>query len=189
MPTSGSGNRGTVSRRVAPFAPLALALLLQRAVIPGGGGSGEEVEHGEEAAVCADDIEGFRGCHSEYPTGCTKAGKYDAYLNLFKNQLIPPKTAPVGFLAKSDFANLDRNTPKDLTRGNHADMKDALGKLGEGQVRVRCDDRCPPVHEGRQARRNNRPVPRQAGIAGPQLPYRLHQEQEDAAAEGRFPGS
>ncbi len=135
MPTSGSGNRGTISRRVAPFAPLALALLLQRAVIPGGsGGSGGEVEHGEEAAVCSDDIEGFRGCHSEFPTGCSKAGKYDAYLNLLKNQLVPPKSDPEGMLAKKDFARLDHSTPKELTRGNHSDFKDDLGKLGEGHV-------------------------------------------------------
>ena len=131
MPNKKSG--GAV-RKVAPFAPLALALLLQRAVLPGGGGGANHEEHGTEAAVCGDDIEGFRGCHSDYPTGCSKAAKYDAYLNLLKNQLVPAKTAPVGFLNKAGFASLDRNTPKDLTRGNHADLKDDLGKLGEGQV-------------------------------------------------------
>jgi hypothetical protein len=122
----------SIARTAAPFAPLALALLMQNAVLPGGE-SGPE-ERGAEAAVCGDDLEGFRGCHSEYPTGCTKAGRYDAYLNLMKNQLVPPTTPPVKFLSVSDFAELDKHTPTELTRGNHAEFKDDLGRLGEGRV-------------------------------------------------------
>src|SRR5690349_13828239 len=127
--------RGNATRTLAPFAPLGLALLLQTAILPGGGGGGPNGEpRGEEAAVCEDNIEGFRGCHNDYPTGCTKAGQYDAALNLFKNQLIPPATAPVGTLGQNDFLNLEKNTPSDLTRGNHSDKADDLGKLGEGRV-------------------------------------------------------
>jgi hypothetical protein len=122
----------SLTRTAAPFAPLALALLVQNAYLPGGG-SGPE-ERGADAAVCEDDIEGFRGCHSEYPTGCSKAGRYDAYLNLLKNQLVPPTTAPVKFLSRSDFADLSKNTPTELTRGNHADLGDNLAQLGEGRV-------------------------------------------------------
>jgi hypothetical protein len=126
---------GKLATTLAPFAPLALALLMQNAVFPGAGGKGSAAaEHGEEAAVCEDDIEGVRGCHSDYPTGCTKAARYDAYLNLLKNQLVPPTKAPLKFLGQSDFASLDSHTPSDLTRGNHADHKDDLAKLGEGQV-------------------------------------------------------
>lgn len=132
MPQTKPSRRGRVTRTAAPFAPLALALLMQNAVLPGGGSGAKE--HGSEAAICEDDIEGFRGCHSEYPTGCTKAGRYDAYVNLLKNQLVPPTTAPFQFLGQSDFAGLEKNTPQELTRGNHADLKDDLAKLGEGRV-------------------------------------------------------
>ncbi len=132
MPKSTSKSRGgKLTRTVAPFAPLAVAMLLQTSVIPGGSGPDE---NGTDAVVCGDDIEGFRGCHSDYPTGCTAAGRYDAFLNLFKNQLIPPSQKPEKFYGKSDFADLNKNTPKELTKGNHEVFKDDLGKLGEGHV-------------------------------------------------------
>ena len=128
---------GTQSRRGTatgtPSAPPGLAFLLQNSVLPAGAGPYTKPQ-GAEGAVCDDDIEGSRGCHTEYPAGCTKAGRYDAYLNLLKNQLVPPSTAPVKFLGQSDFANLESMTPRDLARGNHGDKKDDLAKLGEGRV-------------------------------------------------------
>lgn len=117
---------------LAPFAPLALALLMQNAVIPGH--SAEAEANGTDAAVCGDDLEGVRGCHSEYPTGCSKAAKYDAYLNLIKNQLVPPTTAPVKFLTRDDLVEIGAKTPAALTKGNHADLKEELAKLGEDRV-------------------------------------------------------
>ena len=126
-----------ISRAVAPFAPLALALLMQNAVIPpsGGSGSGSETEeHGTGAAVCGDDIDGYQVCHSQYPTGCSKAGKYDADLNLLKNQLILDGKVSLGVLGQSDFAKLETELPAGLSSNNHAQFHADLGKLGEGQL-------------------------------------------------------
>src|SRR2546422_9902715 len=69
----------TFSRHVAPFAPLVLALLLSRAVLP----SGEEPPEttgAVAAAKCDDEVDNFQACHERFPTGCTQAGKYDAYV-------------------------------------------------------------------------------------------------------------
>lgn len=124
----------TTVKAAAGFAPLALALLLSRSVLPGTAADEPPAEGSAEPAVCADDIEGVRGCHTDYPTGCSKAGKYDGYLNLLKNQLPQPTARPIRTLAKADFADLDRKTPKDLARSNHGDFKDQLAQLGEGQI-------------------------------------------------------
>lgn len=121
-----------ISRRIAPFAPLAIALLMQNSTIPGGGS--EAAEHGTAAATCGDDIDGFQVCHSQYPSGCSKAGKYDADLNLLKNQLIPPTQPSEGVLAQSDFARLEGQLSTDLSTSNHSQFHDALGNLGEGHV-------------------------------------------------------
>jgi hypothetical protein len=124
-----------ISRGVAPFAPLALALLMQNAVIPPSSGSDSETEeHGAGPAICGDDIDGYQVCHSQYPTGCSKAGKYDADLNLLKNQLVPPGKASEGVLGQSDFAKLEGKLPEGLSSRNHAQFHDDLGKLGEGHV-------------------------------------------------------
>lgn len=121
-------------RGVAPFAPLAIALLMSRAVLPGG----EPREPGtpnEVDAVKCDDIEGFQDCHTRFPTGCSAAGRYDAYLNVLKNQLVPPTTQPIAFhQTLQAFQDLDARLPDELTRSNHADLKTELAALGEGQI-------------------------------------------------------
>lgn len=130
MPISSNGR--TAIRGAVGLAPLGLALLMSRAVLPNPGGP--PALGSPDAAVCSDDIEGVRGCHDEYPTGCSRSGKYDGFLNLLKNQLPQPTAAPVKMLTEADFANLDKNTPKELSRDNHKDFQDALAKLGEGQI-------------------------------------------------------
>jgi hypothetical protein len=133
MPNS----HNTVSRRIAPFAPLAIALLMNRAVLsPPGGQTGETESPTEVTAAVCDDVLDFQDCHTRFPTGCSSAGRYDAYLNLLKNQLIPPPAGITGieFLTREKFQYLDSNTPKGLGRSNHADFKDQLAQLGEGQV-------------------------------------------------------
>src|SRR5437868_5054808 len=100
--------------------PLALALLMSRAVLP----SGEEpAPSGVVNAVkCDDEIDGFQSCHDRFPTGCTAAGKYDAYVNLLKNQLIDPSsTEPASFLALKDFEQKDGAVPDALKTGHHED--------------------------------------------------------------------
>lgn len=86
-------------------------------------------------ATC-EEIMDFRQCHEKYPTGCSKFGTYDPYLNFLKNLLIPPPSAMsahLKFLGQQDYRNLEANLPDGLSRGNHADFKDALSRLGEGQ--------------------------------------------------------
>jgi hypothetical protein len=132
MPQTSSRTR-VFSRHVAPFAPIALALLLQNSVIPGGNETDIE-EHGTEAVKCADEIEGYEACHANYPTGCSAAGKYDAYLNLLKNQIIDPSTSPEGILTQGDLNSKEAQIPHNAKGAHHADFKDDLGKLGEGHV-------------------------------------------------------
>lgn len=130
MPPRGTGSGHSIARRVAPFAPLALAVLLGRAVLPGG-----ETPAELEAARC-DEVLDFRDCHTRYPAGCSESGAFDAYLNVMKNQLIQPPehTAAIKYLTLDDFTALDSQTPDELKSRNHADFKDALAKLGEGQT-------------------------------------------------------
>ncbi len=130
-----------VVRHLAPFVPVAVALLLGRALLSPGGGApaapaGAGGALGMPVPAKCDDVSDFMDCHSRFPTGCSQAAGYDAYLNLLKNQLIQPSAAanPVKFLAKQDFVDLDNKLPPELKGDNHADFKDALAQLGEGQV-------------------------------------------------------
>lgn len=118
---------GMVSRRIAPLAPLAISLLTQ-ATLPTPSGT-------DTAQVCGDEIPTYLECHNQYPTGCSKAAKYDGYLNYLKNLLVLPTKAPERFLtATKDFDTLEQGLPHDLTRTNHKDLEDKLGKLGDGHV-------------------------------------------------------
>jgi hypothetical protein len=127
----------TIARHVAPFAPLALAVLMSRAVLPGGRANLKEMDspNDVEAATC-DEVLDFQDCHSRYPTGCSKSAGYDPYLNLLKNQLIDPSSISgvVHFLNEKDFADRDEKMPKELSKSNHADFKEDLANLGEGQT-------------------------------------------------------
>ena len=93
-----------------------------------------------EGAIVAekcDEIVDFQDCHSRFPTGCSPAADYDAYLNSLKNAVDPPArplSTPVKFLAQPDFAGLDADTPAGLTRSNHSEFQDQLKKMGEGQA-------------------------------------------------------
>jgi len=130
--TNGSSatSSGVVSRRVAPFVPVAIALLAQTALLPGS----TTTQGPDTAAICSEEIPSYQECHSEYPTGCSKAGGYDPYLNLLKNQLVPPAKAPFQFLDRESYAKLEMSLPPDLSKDNHEDFKDQLAALGEGQV-------------------------------------------------------
>lgn len=125
-----SGGAGAASRFVLPFVPLAIALVAQGALL----GSGTGSQPDDTAAVCGDDVATYQECHSDYPTGCSAAGKYDAYLNLLKNQLVSPASAPQRYLAGSDYAAMEQALPSDLTKTNHGDEKDALAAIGDGHV-------------------------------------------------------
>jgi hypothetical protein len=86
-----------------------------------------------EVAVCTD-VTNSRECHQNYPTGCSLSGKYDAYLNLLKNQLLAPNLDPTGFLTRQDFTTLEGRTPANIERQNHAAITESLSQLGEGRI-------------------------------------------------------
>lgn len=130
---------GSMMRMMAPFVPLAIALLATRALIPYGTGKPAPEANIAEPTVAAkcDDVADFRQCHSDYPNGCSFSGGYDAYLNLLKNQDTPPPppaTATRFLTSLQDFQALEAATPAELNRNNHSEFKDALAKLGEGRV-------------------------------------------------------
>jgi hypothetical protein len=138
MPANRSKSGRTFARHVAPFAPLALALGMNAvpsnnaatsAASPSAVMNGVNVQ----AEQCEDNIADAQQCHQDYPTGCSAAGKYDAYLNYLKN-LLPGKDMGVNYLDQAAFDNLNSNTPADLGKSNnHLSYKDQLAEMGEGK--------------------------------------------------------
>ncbi len=127
------------ARQVAPFAPLALALLMN-AVPPSTSApekaAGEPSSSGITAVKCGDEIADSQDCHSRYPTGCNANGQYDAYLNYWKDQLIDPATAsnPVKYYTDlADYKKLDSSIPSGLTTDDQGGFQVQLKQLGEGQ--------------------------------------------------------
>jgi hypothetical protein len=114
--------------------PLAIALV-HSALVPSNGMEVKPPGDTVEAVVCADDIEDYVACHSEYPTGCNSNGRYDAYLNLYKNQVEFSVSQPNRwFTTLSQFAQLENDLPSDLSKNNQSSLLDQLRKLGEGEV-------------------------------------------------------
>jgi len=138
MAASKSKTGRTFARHVAPFAPLALALGMNAvpsnntatpAESPSAVVNGENVQ----AVQCEENITDSQACHQDYPTGCSAAGKYDAYLNYLKN-LLPGTDMGVNYLDQTAFDNLNSNTPADLGKNNnHLTYKDQLAEMGEGK--------------------------------------------------------
>ena len=124
---------GTTVRTAAGLIPLALAVFIPNAVLPGGGPIAK-LAGGNGPAVCSDEISDFQACHTDYPSGCSPSAKYDAALNVLKNRLVAPDTAPVAFLGKTEVGALESKLPKTLTKNNHGALADDLKKLGEGSV-------------------------------------------------------
>ncbi len=125
---------------IAGLGPAALALLLKllgMATIPAPAGVPPLKVAGFEAAIC-ESVTNMDACHSRYPTGCSKAGRYDPYLNILKNQVIAPPTPSqtVKFLDLNKFQKLDEDIPDGLSgdEKNHALFAKELGKLGEKKM-------------------------------------------------------
>ena len=137
MPNPTPRSSHIIARRVAPFAPVAIAALMSSALLgPTGGAPGAKVPPGGPIPVACEEVQDFEDCHSRYPAGCTQgSGKpnYDAYLNVLKNQLIAPASAnPVKFLtSKADYEQLDKQIPAQLGSKNHFTYKDVLTNAGE----------------------------------------------------------
>jgi len=127
----------TFTRHVAPFAPLALALAMGQLPSSRPSTSSElkemDIPDNVTAVACEDNIADFQECHANYPTGCSKAAKYDAYLNYLKNLTPSPPASGVNFLDLAAFDNLNSNTPQNLGQNNnHSEFKEELTRLGEG---------------------------------------------------------
>jgi len=131
----------TFRRHVVPFAPLALALLMNAVPASSPGAKTSTLVHQDipdsvTAVQCEDNIADFQACHDNYPTGCSKAAGYDAYLNSLKNLTPSPPAGGINYLSQSDFDSLNTGTPATLGQNNnHSEFKDQLGKLGEGSQR------------------------------------------------------
>ena len=133
----------TFTRHVAPFAPLALALLMKGAPSNQTGAastqphtqpaSTEQATLSTAQAAKCEEVTDFQDCHSRYPTGCSAAGGYDAALNLLKDELTPPST-PLKYLTQQDYASLDAHIPAGLSRNNHGQFGSQLKDMGEGNV-------------------------------------------------------
>jgi hypothetical protein len=148
MPTQKQGQSAnnsqtgkTFRRHVAPFAPVALALLMNGAVANRHPSSAPapttnpETENGQTQTAICEDVTDSQDCHSRYPTGCSAKGGYDAYLNLLKDLALgPPASTPVAYLTQQDYIDLDDNTPQGLSRTNHETYQEQLSEMGEGQT-------------------------------------------------------
>jgi hypothetical protein len=134
MPTQSHGSRSKV-KAVAPAIPLAIALL-HGAVLTAPRSQGEESLTSQVApAVCEDGLEDYLACHSTYPTGCSQSGKYDPYLNLFKNQTSWKNTqVQEWFTSLSELQTLEGKLPGGLGKSNHGDYLKELSSLGEGKI-------------------------------------------------------
>jgi hypothetical protein len=141
MAVNSSSTSQTFRRHVAPFAPLALALLMN--AVPASTPAAknamlvhEDIPDNITAVECEDNIADFQACHDNYPTGCSKAAGYDAYLNYLKNLTPSAPSDGTDFLGQSDFDNLNAGTPVTLGKNNnHSEFKDQLANLGEGSQR------------------------------------------------------
>jgi hypothetical protein len=91
--------------------------------------------HGVEAVECDSAVEDSNSCHTDYPTGCSKSGRYDAYLNLLKNQVIRPASDNNVLLTQKDFKDLEKQIPDDLAKTNHEEFGEKLKQMGEGEIR------------------------------------------------------
>jgi hypothetical protein len=115
-----------------------VAALIAASVLPsgsGGGPSSQAIKHATAAVKCDDNIEDFNSCHTDYPTGCTQAGKYDADLNLLKNKLIRPTSDSAPVLNHDGFRKLEGGLPDELGKSNRKQFSKKLKDLGEGDVR------------------------------------------------------
>lgn len=75
-------------------------------------------------------------CHSRYPAGCNKNGKYDAALAFLKNRTDFPVVTSAPLLQQADYAKLEALTPAGLGTNNHGAFIEQLKAVGEQQQHV-----------------------------------------------------
>jgi hypothetical protein len=135
MPIQTGPKSRVISRRIAPFAPLAVSILATSGLQGGSTSTPDYPPADIEPEQCAN-VTDMLDCHDRYPTGCSNAARpsYDAYLNFLKNKIIPPPTtgASIRILTESDFQELDSETPPGTAL--HKNDADELRSLGEGSI-------------------------------------------------------
>jgi hypothetical protein len=137
-------NNHSFARRVAPFAPLALSLMMQPGITGGTSASTPAVAAADLQAVQCEDVQDSEQCHAKYRSGCnTSTQSYDTYLNFLKNTIDFSGVAqPASF-----FTTLEQFQAKErqlqtteqqlgitLGRDNHDKFAEPLKKLGEGSL-------------------------------------------------------
>jgi|HubBroStandDraft_5_1064220.scaffolds.fasta_scaffold45756_2 hypothetical protein len=138
MPSTSRSSRGKAVAGLGSAIPLAIALL-HSAVVPSNGNQTSAPDLSSAATVtpvvCSDDIEDYLACHSEYPTGCNASGKYDAYLNRYKNQVQWSDSQPQKwFTTLDEVLQLENEIPSGLGKNNHSSYLQPLQELGEGKI-------------------------------------------------------
>ena len=141
-PKASSGH--SFARRVAPFAPLALALAMQPGVSGTTPGTVATENPGDLQAVQCADVQDSEQCHAKYRSGCnTSSQTYDTYLNFLKNTIDFPGAAPPSsflstieqFQAKEQqLQAAEQQLGANLGRNNHDKFAASLKKLGEGSL-------------------------------------------------------
>src|SRR5437016_13629592 len=83
--TPAPGNH-SFARRVAPFAPLALALAMQPGVTKTTAGAEATPKTSDLQSVQCEDVQDSEQCHAKYRSGCNSTSQAnDPYLNFVKN--------------------------------------------------------------------------------------------------------
>jgi hypothetical protein len=127
----------TLVRHLAPYAPLALAFVMN--AVPSTNAPEKIAVDAYTAAISevkCDEVTDSQDCHSRFPTGCSASGQYDAYLNFWKDQLIDPTAAAAPakyFTQLADYQKLDASIPAGLTTNDQSAFQNQLKQLGEGQ--------------------------------------------------------
>jgi hypothetical protein len=135
MPAQARGSK-TGAKTVAGAIPLGLALLGSAVVSSPKPATGPPADTSKVVPViCGEGIEDYLACHSDYPTGCSGTGKYDAYLNEFKNMTPSQPSSVQGWFASlGDLQTLESKLPDGLKSNNHGDFIKQLAALGEGRI-------------------------------------------------------
>ncbi|MFZ0706999.1 MAG: hypothetical protein WAM71_15430 [Candidatus Korobacteraceae bacterium] len=154
MAATKSRSSSTFSRRVAPFAPLALALAVG-AASPGGPSSTVTAVSSPSATVAGvkagdlqveqcEDVQDSAECHAKYRSGCNNSSQsYDTYLNYVKNTIdFSGAAQPASFwntleqfqAKEQQLQALEQKQGVKLGTGNHNSFAEPLKNLGEGSL-------------------------------------------------------
>ncbi len=90
----------------------------------------------KQSTVACSTVQSSADCHARYPAGCGRSSgsEYDAYLDFFKNQLIPPDSQPGDVVTPQMLQTLEAGLPAGLTSNNHRNFSAQFVNLKEGEI-------------------------------------------------------